>query len=123
MRPPSLVWTCPASGGQLWQGCWKDAMHFTDIATSNAAGPWCIINCSHLDYEWDERIQDRYWHHISYFGSNWEIRMEAALKKVIQTIAAGGNVLVHCRQGKHRASVFTAKAKALMTFVASEVVQ
>ena len=67
-----------------------------------------IVNAADQDFPWDESIR-RFWMNLNYKGEmdgvTWERRMQSAVRLIIEALAAGGDVLVHCRQGKHRSGI------------------
>jgi len=94
--------------GELWLGGYQCA---------TTAGRWSlIVNCADLDYPYDADAK-RFWLHIAcgdawgpYEQNNmkmsWQARMTAALQIVMWFLSEGFTVLIHCRQGKHRAAAF-----------------
>ena len=68
-----------------------------------------VINaCDRGDYSWHEFCV-RFWLHLNYKneldGVTWEKRLFVAVWIALTALALGENVLIHCRQGKHRSGI------------------
>ena len=76
------------------------------------------INAADRGFEWHEYCA-RFWMNLNYKnvmdGVTWEQRLSSVLWIALTAPALGENVLVHCRQGKHRSGVL---AKLLMSILA-----
>ena len=76
-----------------------------------------IVNCANVDYPhhpWCIRM----WLNITFKGSVdgscWATRVNAAVRLVLEGLAGGLSVLVHCRTGKRRSGLFCALVLALL---------
>jgi len=106
---PSHIVSCPSCPSvipwrsSLMQGC-------------NVA---YVINAADRGYyEWHEFCV-RFWMHLNYKqelnGVTWEDRLSSVLWLALTALVLGENVLIHCRQGKHRSGVL---AMLLMSILA-----
>jgi hypothetical protein len=78
-----------------------------------------VINAADRGYyEWHEFCV-RFWMHLNYKqeldGVTWEDRLSSVLWLALTALVLGENVLIHCRQGKHRSGVL---AMLLMSILA-----
>ena len=78
-----------------------------------------VINVSNRgDYKWHEFCA-RYWMNLNFQkkldGVSWEQRLFVVVWCALTALALGQDVLVHCRQGKHRSGVVV---MMLMTILA-----
>ena len=76
-----------------------------------------IINCAGFSYAWHPSCA-HFWLNVGYRGVfddlDWGERMMTAAKIVLLALMFGQNVLIHCRQGKHRSGAFCILILALM---------
>ena len=76
-----------------------------------------IVNCADVSYDWHP-FCIRFWLNIGYGGwfeqGTWQERMLTAVKLVLAALMFGENVLLHCRQGKHRSGAFCCLMMALL---------
>jgi len=112
-----MSWWWPSSASKI-HGDWSGELWLGGYQCATKAGSWdLIVNCADLDYPYDQ-VASRFWLHIAYGDAwgpyeqnnqaiSWQGRMEAALQIVLYFLTHGFRVLIHCRQGKHRASAFT----------------
>ncbi len=101
--------------GRLFTGSARDA------AESRAQ---LIINCANVDYPCPEAA-GRFWRNINFKGDfageliwgyklPWDLRLEKAVVLVLDALIHGRDVLVHCRQGRHRSGGFAVLMLALL---------
>ena len=82
------------------------------------------INASNRgDYSWHEYCV-RFWLNLNYKnemdGVTWEQRLFAAVWMALTALALGEDVLVHCRQGRHRSGIVVMLLMAILAVVGSE---
>ena len=69
-------------------------------------------------YQWHEYCV-RFWMNVNFKdaldGVTWEQRLSSVLWLALTALALGDNVLIHCRQGKHRSGIL---AMLLMSILA-----
>ena len=77
-----------------------------------------IINFADVNYQWHPFCA-RFWLNLGYDGTpeegTWEERMVTAVKLVLAALMFGENVLLHCRQGKHRSGALCILMLALLS--------
>ena len=83
-----------------------------------------IINASNKgDYPWHQ-LCVRFWLNLNYKnemdGVTWEQRLFAAVWMALTALALGEDVLVHCRQGRHRSGIVVMLLMAILAVVGSE---
>ena len=112
-RPPVAP---PPRFGQLPQLPISDSMEKFNMPGCHTA---YVINASNRgDYEWHEFCV-RFWMNLNYKhmldGVTWEDRLSSVLWLALTALLLGENVLIHCRQGKHRSGLL---AMLLMSILA-----
>ena len=102
---------CNIGGGKLYVGDSKSAVQWAGQHVAY------IINCADINYAWHTWCL-RFWLNVGYKGKfgelDWGERMMTAVKIVMLALMFGQNVLIHCRQGKHRSGAFCILLLALM---------
>ena len=102
---------CNTGGGKLYVGDSKSAVQWAGQHVAY------IINCADINYAWHPWCP-RFWLNVGYGGEfedrDWAERMMTAVKIVLLALMFGQNVLIHCRQGKHRSGAFCVLILALM---------
>ena len=83
-----------------------------------------VINAADRGYyEWHEYCV-RFWMNLNYKheldGVMWEQRLSSVLWIALTALALGENVLVHCRQGKHRSGVLAMLLMSILAVAGSE---
>ena len=83
-----------------------------------------VINASNRgEYSWHEYCV-RYWLHLNYKnvleGVTWEQRLFVVMWCALTALALGQDVLVHCRQGKHRSGVVVMMLMTILAVAGSE---
>ena len=83
-----------------------------------------VINASNRgDYSWHEYCV-RYWLHLNFEkelqGVTWEQRLFTVMWCALTALALGEDVLVHCRQGKHRSGVVVMMLMTILAVAGSE---
>ena len=83
-----------------------------------------VINASNRgDYSWHEYCV-RYWLHLNFKnelqGVTWEQRLFTVMWCALTALALGEDVLVHCRQGKHRSGVVVMMLMTILAVAGSE---
>ena len=90
------------SVGTLWVGSCQEAVQWAGQHVAY------IVNAAHVDFKWHPWCL-RFWANINYKGIlnhvTHEHRLFVVVWLILSAMAMGENVLVHCRQGKHRSSV------------------
>ena len=88
--------------GTLWVGSCQEAVQWAGQHVAY------IVNAAHVDFKWHPWCL-RFWANINYKGIlnhvTHEHRLFVVVWLILSAMAMGENVLVHCRQGKHRSSV------------------
>ena len=93
------------------------------VGDSKSAVQWAgehvayIINCADINYAWHPWCP-RFWLNLGFRGVfdelDWPARMMTAVKLVMLALMFGQEVLLHCRQGKHRSGAFCVLMLALL---------
>ena len=83
-----------------------------------------VINAADRGYyEWHEYCV-RFWMNLNYKhvldSVTWEDRLSSVLWLALTALALGENVLIHCRQGKHRSGVLAMLLMSILAPVGSE---
>ena len=83
-----------------------------------------IINAADRgDYGWHEYCV-RFWLNLNYKneldGVTWERRLFVTVWFVLTALALGEDVLVHCRQGRHRSGIVVMLLMSILAVVGSE---
>ena len=83
-----------------------------------------VINAAHDgEYSWHEYCV-RFWLHLNYKEKlddvTWEQRLLVAVWIALTAMALGEDVLVHCRQGKHRSGIVVMLLMAILAVAGSE---
>ena len=83
-----------------------------------------VINASNRgDYSWQEYCV-RFWLNLNYnnelYGVTWEQRLFVVVWMALTALALGVDVLVHCRQGRHRSGIVVMLLMAILAVVGSE---
>ena len=83
-----------------------------------------VINASNRgDYSWHEFCV-RFWLHLNYKneldGVTWERRLFVTVWFALTALALGEDVLVHCRQGRHRSGIVVMLLMSILAVVGSE---
>ena len=102
----------PVTPGSLYVGSCEEAVQW--------AGQHCdyVINAANKGYyAWHEYCV-RFWMNISYKecmdGLTWHDRLCTVVWIVLTALLLGANVLIHCRQGKHRSGVLAMLIMAIL---------
>ena len=93
----------PRPPGSLYVGSCTDALHWAGRNVS------VVVNAADKgNYMWHDWCV-RYWMNLNFRGTldgvTWESRLSTVVWLVLTALALGEDVLVHCRQGKHRSGV------------------
>ena len=93
------------------------------VGDSKSAVQWAgehvayIINCADINYAWHPWCP-RFWLNLGFRGVfdelDWPARMMTAVKLVMLALMFGQEVLIHCRQGKHRSGALCILMLALL---------
>ena len=105
-----------------WQP--PEGLHWGRLLVGNAEhalnppdGVTFIVNAANVDYPWPEAIR-RFWLNLNYKGTmggvTWQNRLLSAVQMIIMALSLGGDVLIHCRQGKHRSGILNIIAQTVM---------
>jgi hypothetical protein len=90
------------SVGTLWVGSCQEAVQWAGQHVAY------IVNAAHVDFKWHPWCL-RFWANINYKGIlnhvTHEHRICVVVWLILTALMMGEDVLVHCRQGKHRSSV------------------
>ena len=83
-----------------------------------------IINAPERgDYPWHQYCV-RFWLNLNYKneldGVTWEQRLFVVVWMALTALALGEDVLVHCRQGRHRSGIVVMLLMAILAVVGSE---
>ena len=83
-----------------------------------------VINASDRSYyQWHEYCV-RFWMNVNFKdaldGVTWEQRLSSVLWLALTALALGDNVLIHCRQGKHRSGILAMLIMSILARPGSE---